>query len=432
MSRTVFAAILLVATAALAADEAAPPTRHFIERIDVRNAHRVSREVIVSESRLDEGKEYTEADLRSAVNRLSRLPFLLSAEFSLEKGSERGRHVLVINVAETKPLFFEIDVRPLRQEHGAPPDYSDRIGVGPNHGTVGARHFVGRRGAFHLAVSSSDLDEELFENHTTVDVGYTQYGLFGSSGFATLNLRRALGSRAAHPISPELVVGFPVSLDQTVVVQFADTALASTARHGIGLEGGTFLQQRIDTEEKQRHASVTWSYDTTNHPFLPTSGSVLSVTPFMAWGDTRSKTTVVAGPPAPIVRAGFRSRTEGITIDAARHWELSERYAVSGRAQLGHTAVDLRGDVSPTFEDSSARRATIEVGLARNLFPTWATEKGESRVDLTLRSGVQSGDLQRSIHFSGRSREDSFRQLAASWVRRSPWGTLRLGAGYEW
>lgn len=119
-------------------------------------------------------------------------------------------------------------------------------------------------------MSSADLDREFFQNYTTIDLGYTRYDLFGSNGFATLNLRRALGDRGSDEISPELVAGLPLTPNQTLTVQLSDTTLASSSRSGITFGDGTFELRRIEREEQQRLASVTWSYNTTNHPFLPT------------------------------------------------------------------------------------------------------------------------------------------------------------------
>jgi outer membrane protein assembly factor BamA len=99
-------------------------------KIEVRDAKRVSPEVVVAESRLREGADYSEADLRDAAARLTRLPFLLSAEFSLEKGSERGRYVLVVTINETRTFFYALDLRHIfTTDHRVEPDYSDRIGV---------------------------------------------------------------------------------------------------------------------------------------------------------------------------------------------------------------------------------------------------------------------------------------------------------------
>jgi len=69
----------------------------------VRKASRVSPQIVIAESLLREGAEYSEDDLRAASARLRRLPFLLSADFALEKGSERGRYLLAISVVAVAP-----------------------------------------------------------------------------------------------------------------------------------------------------------------------------------------------------------------------------------------------------------------------------------------------------------------------------------------
>ena len=106
------ALLLLVATLCAAtsvhAQQAGPA--FFIERIEIADAERVSPEVIVYESRLAEGRPYTEQQLREANDRLRRLPFILDATFALQKGRERDRFVLVISVKETKPLFYLLDL----------------------------------------------------------------------------------------------------------------------------------------------------------------------------------------------------------------------------------------------------------------------------------------------------------------------------------
>src|SRR3954451_23187459 len=100
MYRLLFAVFTIFALAAPARAQEAPPARFFIEKIEVRNVKRVSPQLVTAESLLREGAEYSEDELRAAAARLSRLPSLLSADFALEKGSERGRYLLAINVVE--------------------------------------------------------------------------------------------------------------------------------------------------------------------------------------------------------------------------------------------------------------------------------------------------------------------------------------------
>lgn len=80
--------------------------RFLIETITVEGVGReAARGIIVAESLLQEGESYSEDELRKAVYRVKRLPFVVEADFSLKKGSERGAYELVITVEETKPVL---------------------------------------------------------------------------------------------------------------------------------------------------------------------------------------------------------------------------------------------------------------------------------------------------------------------------------------
>src|SRR3954453_18367777 len=85
------------------------PVRFLIESIRIEGARYSSPRILIAESRLTEGRSYSEAELRDAMSRIKRLPFVLHTDFRLAKGTERGRFVLVIAIEETKPLFIRFD-----------------------------------------------------------------------------------------------------------------------------------------------------------------------------------------------------------------------------------------------------------------------------------------------------------------------------------
>lgn len=419
MTRTILIAWTVFIAAASAADDAVPP-RFFIERIEVREAERVSPDVVIAESRLREGQEYTEADLRDAAARLSRLPFLLSSEFSLEKGSERGRYVLVVAIAETKPFFYAIDVRPiLTGDHNVEADYSDRIGAEEGTGTLGVRWFVGRRGALHIALISTEYDSAFARDYGAVAAGYTHYDLFGTRAFAALSVKHVIAP-GANTISPQLVIGVPLSANQTLTVELDQT------RFGDDVE--TVRDEEFALQRGQRIVGATWSYNTTNRPFLPTRGTLVSVRPRASWSDSATYLYVFTpGNPNPdltVVADTVHARAAELTVKGAQYWELSERTAVSGGLEGAWTHFEANSDFYGERRDHVVR-AVVTGGYSYSLWDATRMKTGDSRLEVNVRIGSRSIDY----YDLGRNYQ---KQLSASWVRRSSWGTLRLGAGYAW
>jgi hypothetical protein len=396
----------------------------FVERIEVRNARRVTPSLIISETLIREGVEVTEAQLAAAAARLTRLPFLLSAEFALEKGSDRGRHVLVINVEETKPFFFLVDTRPvLREDHGPSRfEYSDDdFGSESKDAALGFRWFVGRRGIVHAGVLTQNDQQAFTRAYSAVAAGYTQYDLFGTRAFVTLNLRLPEGRWAEGTISPQVVAGVPLSATQTVTLDFQDTHFRNDTRRVGGRE--------IPFRDAERLVSFSWTYNTTNHPFAPTRGTILRVTPLRAMRD-RSHFSQRLPDPSP-VPAVQHNNAWGLDVAASRYWELSDRNAVSvgalaGLADAGEHTTGGRFDGRRV--DSRPAYQVLRGGYSRNLWKS-DSKRGDSRLELDARF------MTRQINFEGPDSigdNDKVYQASVAWVRRSSWGMARLGIGYAW
>lgn len=421
--------IAIVAALPLVAQDVVPP-RFFIERIDVRNAKRVSVDVISAELRLRAGQEYSEADMRDAAARLTRLPFLLSADFSLEKGSERGKHVLVISVVETKGFFYLLDFRPIfDNDNAVRRDYGDNlIGGDGSNAAVGYRWFLGRRGSLHVGMLIQSDNRQYTSDYSAVAVGWTQYDLFGTRAFATLNLKQTLGSELGG-ISPQLVVGVPFSVNQTVTLTYDEAQVDETSNV-------SFNGSQLNETESQRLISAQWSYNTSNHPFLPTAGTVLTVTPLAVWRDDRQLRFIndpeMPLPPLPFVaRRHLVARHDhslGIDATARRYWELSDRNSVSAGFEGGWAKTSVRNNPGDDRSFNS-HRAIVSAGYSRSL---WGRERvavdGDSRLEFVFRAGVRTSEHLEFETFE----DDAFQQATFAWVRRNAWGTLRLGAGYAW
>jgi hypothetical protein len=224
------------------------------------------------------------------------------------------------------------------------------------------------------------------------------------------------------------VAGIPLTANQTLTFQVAKTTLGSTGHSGV-YEHDTFTLETIRSEERQRLASVTWSYNTTNHPFLPTRGTVISITPRTAWGDRHVRSTFTpAGAPT---EQTLDSRIYAATIDAAHYRELSSRDSVSARVLLGDSVIDWKNPGLGN-SDGHAAQASLEVGFSRSLFAPARAEDGDSRLECSAKYSAISENVDDPRRFPQNKRNDRIPQISTSWVRRNAWGTLRLGVGYAW
>ncbi len=118
-------ASLSVSDPAVAVPERPTEVTFLIETITVEGNRHFTSEIILSESLLREGREYSERQLREAVNRIVRLPLVLDAEFFLRKGSDRGLHTLVIEVEEASRWFFGFDTEYKRGDRSV---FSESVG----------------------------------------------------------------------------------------------------------------------------------------------------------------------------------------------------------------------------------------------------------------------------------------------------------------
>jgi outer membrane protein assembly factor BamA len=417
MRRVAFAVLLLLTAGSAAAQE---PAQFFIERIEVRNASRVSADVVIAESRLRTGAVYTEAQMREASDRVNRQPFLLSADFALEKGSDRGRYVLVISVVETKIFFAQLDIRPYLG-HATSADYTAPLETSENDIALGFRFFVGRRGAIHLGIIGSDDNRDYVTNQTSFAVGYTQYDLFGTRAFATLNLKKPIGSNDTGHISPQVVVGIPVSLTQTVTLLYDRLELSR--------ESNVYSFGPFERRLEQSLFSATWSRNTTNRPFLPTRGTLLTVTPTIASSDRKFLSFDVPNGNILYTPQSVHERSAGLEAAAARYWEVSDRNSVSAALQGGWARTNQSGTIHDTIDSSYG---FVTGRISHSLFETSEIAKnGDSRLEAELRLGYRARQYPIFTSAAG-TRSVDVRQVNASWVRRNAWGTFRFGLGYAW
>jgi hypothetical protein len=407
---------LIIASIAFSALAEEQP-RFLIERIEVRNTHRVSADLIKSESLLHEGSEYSEPELSAAAARLTRLPFLLSTEFKLEKGSSRGQYVLAIIVNETKPFFYLIDAEATVVNNRDPGNfnYDADPAFDSKDGAIGLRWFIGGHGVVYAGTTTRRDRDVLTSDYTAVAIGYTQYDLFGTRAFASINLRRAIDYGPAG-VSPQLVAGVPLTTNQTLTLDYEDTILSHGSRH----------------RRSERLISLTWAYDTTNQPFVPTRGTLIRVTPLRSMRDQSGYAYISSVPSA--VQQPYTEHINGTGVDAvaARYWEVSDRNSVSAAVIAGWASIDEKPAI---FFPRITWRPAYEILRGGWSHDIWKGDphSGDSRLELAgaITSRQRNVSEGREAFGTTPDNQTSF-LVSGSWVRRSSWGLLRLGVGYSW
>lgn len=332
---------------ALAASEpaAVEPARFLIEELRIEGTQRGSRAVVISESRLTVGTAYTEDELRDAVVRIHRLPFVLTTEFSLAKGSRRGAYVLVIRVFETHRLFYNLDRRYTRVDEPVILD-----GVFADEDSRSLRAAAGYRlrlGAYGEGVVAADTEQGL-------QAGYTHYNLFGRGGAVSV---------AVGKDYDDSTVVLPLGLDPRFSGWRFDRgelftgrlALPLTGNHGLlvhaewlhgdaGSErevlGGSALADRVNHRNgiDLVETAAAWIWDDSDDPLTPRSGRTFEIgiehLRLDAEGDIGS---LVSGEVVDPDLGTLDSELTRVTGRAAVHLPLGTATSVSwnGRAAVG-------------------------------------------------------------------------------------------------
>ncbi|MFN2239059.1 MAG: hypothetical protein ABR524_06680 [Thermoanaerobaculia bacterium] len=406
----IFLLLILTSLSAIAQQASFP-----IERIEVRGARFASEEVVSRESLIVEGTTYTEAQLRAAMSRINRLPFVLDSTFALEKGTTHGSYVLVVTIVETKPLFIEAISARQRQGGSSYPVDGFRTGL---------RLFVGSSSLIHAA---TDFDGNY-------QAGLTQYNLFGRPGYVSLGVRWTEDDRVSfqsdRPVpslfefradpSPELRFGFPV---------FGDHSIVGSWQHDSG-------SVRVTTETESRYqkggsdrGELAWVFDTTDDPLLPTSGTLwrssLNLDVYRSKlqgtyvpGESHSTSlSFFSGWERHVPLNGWVSVNYGLGAGIGRFERESE-----GRPVFGGTGLPGRSESAVDTLGYSA-----SAGLSSSLWSDRLTRKyGDLRFQAEAEYfGTNENSDEVVVYGSDRA------TLELAIVQRNVWGTLRLAFNYD-
>ena len=394
------AAMLLSAAAPARAE---PPGRpeapsFFIETIAVET-ERLSPEIVLSESLLREGREYGEAELREAVHRINRLPFVLLAEFSLRRGSERGLYELVIRVYEARRWFSQLA---LGIELNDPVDtfrvdeFGDsflRSRDGDNFDSlIGRRFAAGRRG---LLFASFGTEAGLFA------VGYQRYNLFDRNILFSLTLagedEYRTRSRAARA-----QLGIPIR---------GNHALRILAGWNWWDYSSDFFLTGAEVEETE--LEVAWVYNSLDDPVLPRQGALVELGLAGARRDDQREFLLFDGNTSRLDTSEDRLAVVG---SASRHWPLGDRQSFS----MGTGG--FFGDHGP-----GGRRHQVEAGVGHQVFLLRNLEPGRWReLRLETRATLVDEEYDRSLVEQGFPGGLQTWSLRVGLTYRNGWGLFRL------
>lgn len=341
--------VLVAASPAVALD----PTQFQIETITVEGAEKISPEIVISESLLQQGRSYTESELRDARYRIVRLPFVLSADFSLRKGSKRGLYELVIAVEDTRRWFFGIDLEATRWAQPVSFDDLDTDDWSEASGGLSGRRFsAGRHGVFFVAIGGED---------GSLQLGYTQYDLLGRSillgvsasstdcapedrsddersgscrtDLYELGLDPTFSTWSADGDSSRvrLDLGVPIRGNQSLR-GFASFRYADSGFRRQAYEPRTFRFLDFRDLEETR-INLSWVHNSVDEPVFPTDGLVLEAgLNFNALQAELQSVPNQGLPPDFLVT--MDSREIGAQFTGGRYWPMARGQTLSAKAQL--------------------------------------------------------------------------------------------------
>ena len=378
--------------------------RFVIEKITVKGNRRpASARIVVSESLLKEGRTYGEDELRTAVHRIKRLPFIIEADFALQKGSERGRYELVIKVEETRPIFVDLE------EQG---DYSERTLIAPpvqtsrrfdfsNNSALGVREFVGSEGVVFASFGSPG---GLFQ------VGYTRYDLFGPGSFASLAVAYSPDNKQT---TTSLSGGVPLTVNQSL-------------RATVASSQSSFRSDFSRDDASERSGQIDWLYNTTDDPLFPTRGDTAEAALDYRKFHSDFRTT---GGTVPSFQ--LDERTWALSLSGSRHRPLTTRQslafglsAAAYRFTEDHPTVDFLGGSGTGYQ------ASVSVTHAFDLLQG---ERARHWGDLRLETSASYVGSHSKDAVNALFNQSTVYQLSIgeTLVFRNPWAIVRLGVFYH-
>jgi hypothetical protein len=302
-----------------------------LESITVEGVSPSAARIVIAESRIDEGKLAGEPELRDAMARIQRLPFVLSTDFRLAKGSAPERYILVITIRPTSRVFlnsFATTSWVVQSRRGNTPldPVSQYVNQIRSTGlTVGGRTFVGAKGMLTLAA------ERVEDRNDRFSLAFTQYDLFGTRASISAIVTSAEPAGAIKSFAPdarndwhhrdnltyEIVGVLPLGRNDSLRASWERSAYP--LRYFEPLDGTSVFRSVLRPEAGYRK-ELFWIHDTTNDPIFPTSGT--RITAGAIRFDTPTAGSTLTG----------RVKIDEYRLTAERSWPIARTQAVTAGA----------------------------------------------------------------------------------------------------
>ena len=435
-----------------AVELSAEVARFLIETITVETDRTASAGIIESETLLKEGTAYTEDDLRQAIARVHRLPFVLDADLSLRKGSERGSYELVIQTYTARWFFYDrwVQVAHFDQEYTLGDVYTINTGNDLSQtGLVGGRVFLGRSGVLYGSVGYHDDLVIDGSDGLGSTLGYTQYDLFGRGIVADVTFGDCCSSEVLpFGIDPTLTSwswggGTPISLSLAVPLSpnrsfqagwTEHKGEASNRRSVLDPYGTRSDYNILEGDQAFRRMEARWVHDTSDDPVLPSRGTEVSAgleySRYQS-GSLRAEQHFPDQPPFEVELPSFEGEQLAAIFGATRHWSLTPRQSVSagGRLILGRSRIRNLQVIDQTFPEAEL---TVYGGSmdARYLLRLWSLREPGSPQDVFVELTASYGAEATSPNLGFRENALERLNLSVGLTYRHRWGRLRFVLAY--
>lgn len=426
--------------AAAEAAAAAPAAADFpLEDIRVEGLVRAAPRVVLAASLLEPGARYDEAELAQAVARVQRLPFVLDARFRLEKGSERGLYVLVVEVVETRRFFFGADVSAVAYGQTLQLErFSGRDGDFRPVTLAGVRQSIGSAAELTASVATEE----------GLQAAYTHYDLFGRGAVGGVAVARGFCCGSAvlplgllpelshfdlrDPESVQAHLAVPIAGDHAWRATVSWTRADQATILPVLLHDDTFLVFSRDLE--RRGLGLSWAFDDTDDPLRPHRGRRFAA------GLERLEVTYRPFDTFPLERGRPRPFLDGREIGsdltrahASGRWflplGLRQTLSFQGRAALGRGEAEW---VRPRrVESTDVKSAELSAGVGHTI-RLWRSAAEDPRpAELWIESGLEAG--WETTDRNGTRPNNPILRVAGDvgLAYRNTWGLFRFVFGYR-